>query len=266
MKDTAIHWANCMRTGRIPTDDAWLAFQTTIWKTLPYPLPALNILMADCEQIMVPILQYLLPAAGVCKKFPCTLVFSSEQYMGLGAKHLHTSHTSQEILRIKDIPSHVYQRSNTGKLYRVLEFLLLERGLGTELHLLQHETLQLLATDSLAKSTCQFLFQHNLELCHDIIISILYRSETSYLCWFFYAFLLYNTSLRHWTIVVGIYRCSMYLKLALGMIGYHRGCLDRKKIWCSLKNEVIAWITMTLGQGMSNLARFYKEIFTSPSA
>ncbi len=34
MKEKAIKWADCMRTGMIPKDDACLAFYSTIWKTL----------------------------------------------------------------------------------------------------------------------------------------------------------------------------------------------------------------------------------------
>ncbi len=69
-----IHWTNCMLTGCIPKDDAWLAFQSTIWKSMSYPLPALNITKEDCEKTMTPILRYLLPAIGVCRKFLRTLV------------------------------------------------------------------------------------------------------------------------------------------------------------------------------------------------
>jgi hypothetical protein len=43
MKEKAIKWADSMRTGVIPKDDAWLAFNSTIWKTLLYPLPALRL-------------------------------------------------------------------------------------------------------------------------------------------------------------------------------------------------------------------------------
>lgn len=58
MKEMAIHWADCMRTGRIPKDDAWFAFQSTIWKSLSYPLLALNITKDECEKIMTPILAF----------------------------------------------------------------------------------------------------------------------------------------------------------------------------------------------------------------
>lgn len=115
---------------------------------------------------MTPILKYLLPAIGVCHNFPRTLVYSLEQYMGIGVKHLHTT---QEIYRIEDILSHVYQKSTTGQLYRTsLELLHIEVGMGTALHQIPPDMLTQLATDSLVKSTCQFLPLHNLVLHHDI--------------------------------------------------------------------------------------------------
>ena len=166
MKQLAVQWADNMRTGHIPRDDAWLAFNSTIWKSLTYPLPALNLSKEDCEKIMAPILHYLLPAIGVCRNFPRNLVYNSERYLGLGVKHLHTT---QEIARIKDILNHVYIKSNTGYLYKTsLELLILELGIDTDISLINPETLHLLATESLIKSTCQFLLHHQLKLKHDI--------------------------------------------------------------------------------------------------
>ncbi len=95
MKEMAIHWADCMWTGCIPKDNTWLAYPSTIWKSISYPLPALNLSKEDCDKIMAPLLQYLLPAIGVCRNFPRTLVYNSEQCMGLGVKILFTT---QEIL------------------------------------------------------------------------------------------------------------------------------------------------------------------------
>jgi hypothetical protein len=101
----ALLWAEQMRTGSIRRDEAWLALQSTIWRTFCYPLNAVNLTTQQCEQIMSPVLQYALPAMGVCRNFPRSLVFSSTQYMGLGIKHLHML---QEIARIKDVLSHTY--------------------------------------------------------------------------------------------------------------------------------------------------------------
>lgn len=155
MLQLAIKWADCMRTGLIPKDDAWLAFQSTIWKTLSYPLPALNLTKEECERILSPVLYYLLPAIGVCRTYPRTLVYNSEKYMGLGIKHIHTT---QELLRLQDIITHIFQQTNTGQLYRISwELLFIELGMGTDLDQIPFDIIQTLATSSLVKSTCLFI-------------------------------------------------------------------------------------------------------------
>jgi hypothetical protein len=126
--EKAIIWADHMRTGVLTKAEAWLALQTTIWRTFYYPLNALNMTRKQCEKIMSPVLKYALPAMGVCRTFPRDLVFSPTTYSGLGIKHLHTL---QEISCIKDILHHTYIDSTTGKLYWTsLEFLLLELGIS----------------------------------------------------------------------------------------------------------------------------------------
>jgi hypothetical protein len=105
----------------------------------------------ECDRIMAPILRYFLPAIGVCRNFPRTLVYNSNQYFGLGIKNLFTT---QEILRLKDILSHVYQRTMMGKLYKnSLELLIIEMGLGMDLKAIPQDVLITLTTDTLIKST-----------------------------------------------------------------------------------------------------------------
>jgi hypothetical protein len=149
-----------MQTGKISPSETWLAITSTIWKTLSYPLPAINLSKRQCENIMAPVLQYGLPALGICRSFPRKLVFAPTKYMGLGLPHLYTI---QEISRIKDILSHTYASTTTGYLYQTsLELLLLEIGMGTDLHLVSYELTSNLATNSLIKSTWQFLNSNNL--------------------------------------------------------------------------------------------------------
>jgi hypothetical protein len=168
LKDLAIKWADSMRTGRISREDTWLAFYSTIWKMLSYPLPALNLTCEEWDKIMAPILQYLLPAMGICRNFPRALVYNSVKYMGVGVQH---PYTIQEIAQVKDIVSHVHRRTITGDLYRAsFEVLLLEKGMGAELNQIPQEVLHSLATASLVKNTCQFLQAYDLSLYHDIKI------------------------------------------------------------------------------------------------
>jgi hypothetical protein len=157
-----------MRTGVIKKNDTWLALQSTIWRTLCYPLNAVNLIKQQCEAIMSPILQYALPAMGICRNFPRALVFRSTKYMGIGIKHIHIL---QEIARLKDILNHTYTGTITGQIYRTsLEYLLLELGMSTDISAMDYNNYHSLATNGLVKSTWEFLCQHNITLQHNIDI------------------------------------------------------------------------------------------------
>ncbi len=58
MKKAAITWADNLRTGSISKNEVWVALQSTILRTLAYPLPALRLTQKNCEEIMAPILQF----------------------------------------------------------------------------------------------------------------------------------------------------------------------------------------------------------------
>ncbi len=78
--------------------------------------------------------------------------------MGLGLRHLHTT---QELIRLKDLIAHNFQQTDTGKLYKTsLETLYIELGLGTDLDLIPLDIIHSLASNSLVKSTCLFVRQH----------------------------------------------------------------------------------------------------------
>ena len=77
-------WSDSMRTGSIHRREAWLAVISTILTSLSYPLPALCLTEKQWDRILSPILTYCLPAIGVCRYFPCSLVFASTTFFGLG--------------------------------------------------------------------------------------------------------------------------------------------------------------------------------------
>jgi hypothetical protein len=168
MKEKTQLWEDHMRTGSIRKHETWLAHTSTIWRTLCYPLNSTNLTKEQCQQIMAPVINYSLPAMGVCRNYPRDLVFSSTKYCGIGIKHIYTL---QEIVRIKDILHLTYLQTTTGKLYRTsFEYLILELGMGTDLSSIDYDKYKLLASSGLVKSTWRFLFEHNITLNHDIIV------------------------------------------------------------------------------------------------
>jgi hypothetical protein len=202
-KATANKWADGMRTGKISPSKVWLAITSTIWRTLSYPLPATNLTKQQCEAIMYPILLYSLPAMGICRYFPRKLVFAPTKYMGLGMKHLYTV---QEILRLKDIIDHTYKFTTTGKLYKTsLELLLLELGMGTCLHNIPFDHAAHISTDSLIKSSWQFLNTNDLQLHHDITFTPQRTGDKILMC----EFLDSGASKDD---LLSLNRCRLYLK------------------------------------------------------
>ncbi len=67
MKNISILWADQMRTGKLSHIESWTALHSTLWKSLEYPLPALNLTKKQCEEIMTPALNQFLPSIGVCR-------------------------------------------------------------------------------------------------------------------------------------------------------------------------------------------------------
>lgn len=134
-------------------------------RTISYPLPALRLTRPQCEAIMAPILQYCLPALGICRNFPRKLVFSTFDYYGINVKHLFVI---QEIARVHDIIYHTFNDTLSGRLYQAsLELFFIKLGIQpTTLRLQHYAIIDQLITPSLVKSTMLFLLQHNISLKH----------------------------------------------------------------------------------------------------
>jgi len=165
MCKAVVTWVDSLRTGNISRDEVWLALQSTILRTLNYPLPALRLTNTQCEAIMAPLLQYCLPALGICRNFPRLLVFSPLDHMGLNILHLHTL---QEIVRLKDMIFHSINGTLTGLLYTSsLELLLLELGCSSAYNW-YCDLIDTLSTASLVKDTWKFLVSHKILLKHNI--------------------------------------------------------------------------------------------------
>jgi hypothetical protein len=53
-----------MQAGNITREELWTSLQTTILRTLTYPLPCTQLSKKECEDIMSILLSYALPAMG----------------------------------------------------------------------------------------------------------------------------------------------------------------------------------------------------------
>jgi hypothetical protein len=103
MRSLSMLWADQTRTEKLSCTEYWTAFHSTLWRTLAYPLPALNLTKTQCAEIMLPELNQFLPRC---------LVFAPLGFGGLSIPNLYTT---QEILRITNTIEHIANWMDTGK-------------------------------------------------------------------------------------------------------------------------------------------------------
>lgn len=63
--------------------------ESTICKSLQYPLPALTLTKQECTSIMVPVLQSSLPKTSTCRNLPRAAVYAPKEEGGLGITNLY---------------------------------------------------------------------------------------------------------------------------------------------------------------------------------
>jgi hypothetical protein len=191
-------------------------------RTLSYPLPATRLTRRQCEAIMAPLLQYCLPAMGICRNFPRKLVFSTLEYMGLDIKHLFIV---QEIIRVKDIIFHTFNNTLTGKLYRnSMELFFIELGINPADLPKAHSKVETLTTPSLVQSTMLFLAQFNIQLKHSITLTPL-RNQDQYIMEALLQLELPDYELKICN------HCRLYLKGSLGRY-LHQAGAQRQVLAC----------------------------------
>jgi hypothetical protein len=158
----AKEWVKMMQEGYLSGSNMWTALQSSIWRTMAYSLPAKTMSKLQWEIIMSTLLNFALPVMGICRHFPRDNVFAPRKYFGLGIKHLHML---QETTCLKDIIYHTHNQTNTGKLYLTsMELLHIELGFTAPLHTKSFSTFSLLLSDSLLKSSWEFLDSHQIQL------------------------------------------------------------------------------------------------------
>jgi hypothetical protein len=80
-------WAELLRTGHLSNQEAWVALQTTIMKTIEYVLPATNMSKQQIDYIMQPVLQMGLSKSGICRNIARDVVYAPNKYLGFGIQH-----------------------------------------------------------------------------------------------------------------------------------------------------------------------------------
>ena len=123
-------FADCIRAGYVSAVEAKMAVETTIAKTLEYPMEAISLTESQWNKVTWPIRRRALPKMGIVRNYPINLVHSPEKFTGIGWMHpYHLNYIKQMISLPREMPS----RSVTGSLMgSVLEQHVLEMGFNPD--------------------------------------------------------------------------------------------------------------------------------------
>jgi hypothetical protein len=155
-------WADGLRSHRIRRDDAWYCVNTSILRTIEYPLVALTLSRKQCAHIMAPILQELLASVRVQRNLARVLVYGPNRYECLG---INDPWAIKLILHLQCILRHCSRGTVTSMwLHATMEDLTLELGSATPFWQLDYTTWHYLATPSWIKDTWGDLHSSDLTL------------------------------------------------------------------------------------------------------
>jgi hypothetical protein len=166
LKKKTEDFAECMRTGYLSRNDAWYAINTTIMKTLEYPMTATTIGEKEWEEIMVPLLDTGLPRSGMSSKFPRDVLFGPTTVQGFGVMH---PWYHQQLLHLIAFLEHTEQQTMTGQLLSAgVEQLRLELGTSGYITDNKYSTMKDLVTETWVTDLWKFTDRFKIRI-HDEI-------------------------------------------------------------------------------------------------
>ena len=130
-------WRDHINSGHLNKSDAWQALESTIMKSIQYPMKALTLSDDECKHIMQPILQAGLQKSSLCKNYPRDAVFGSMDEAGIGMEDLYI-HQGAE--RVSFITEHLQESTLSGELLRTsIELGKIEIGVGRNIFQLDYD-------------------------------------------------------------------------------------------------------------------------------
>ena len=112
MKSKAKAWSTHIRASNLNQYSVWRAMNTTIIKTLEYPLVATTLTAEELKSLMFPVLSAGLTGSGICRYFPRAVLYGPLNKQGLGMNNIY--HV-QCIRHITDIIDHSWKNTPSGK-------------------------------------------------------------------------------------------------------------------------------------------------------
>lgn len=162
MKNKATEWKDLVQSGHLKRHTAWQALETTIMKTMEYPLPALTLTATECNSIMQPILKAALPKTSISQSFPRKVLYGPLTEGGLG---LNSLYYTQGTMHLEKFQILLGTSTMTNSLLQVsMESTQLEVGIGQSIFQLDFQKYGLLLTDCWLKHLWSFTQSNNIIL------------------------------------------------------------------------------------------------------
>ena len=107
LRQKAEEWWSNVRSGHLNRHEAWLALNSTIMRSLLYPLPALTLTKEQCTKIMASVIAAGLNYLGVSSKLRRKIVYGNKDEFGFAIINLYHY---QGTKRITLVNKHVDQK------------------------------------------------------------------------------------------------------------------------------------------------------------
>ena len=155
-------WAAYVHAGHMNRKDAWQALESTITRTIQYPLPALNLSEKDCKYIMAPVYQVCLPKSAIARTYPHKVLFGPKEEGGMGQTDIYSK---QGISKISLLAEHLALETMTGELLRCsIEMAKVEVGVGRNIFELDFNLFGHLCTEGIVKHIWKFSFDNGITI------------------------------------------------------------------------------------------------------
>jgi hypothetical protein len=166
METKANKWAERIRTRYLPCHLMWLAWKTTITKTLEYPIPVTSLSQKQCNRLTSILAKTALPRCGIMRSFPRTLLHGPKKFGGLEVPEFYIEQGIAHITCL--IRYSVTRKHSTGLLLRhSCEAFKLKMGCSGSIFSFPH-SLSCLATPSWVSSTWHFAKQFNIQIIDNL--------------------------------------------------------------------------------------------------
>ena len=171
----ATQWADYIRTGHLNRDEAKTAVNTTIMKSLQYPLPALTLNKEQCRSIQRIVINAGLPNGGTCRNYPRAALFGPKNEGGLGMDDLYRY---QGTSRIAIIQEHLHTTTITGEMLRTsIEAAKIEIGIGRNIFELEYKKFGILLTECWIKDVWKFADENGITIKEEVTNNVEFERE-----------------------------------------------------------------------------------------